>query len=62
MVANFLLNMETIVDEVNEKISALQKAWMQHSVPNWINIVDFLHKYAYKKLNCHRETILMWQK
>lgn len=42
--------MQERVDNVIEKLFALQKNWLQYRAPKWINVVDSLQKYAADQL------------
>lgn len=42
--------MQEKVDNIIERVFALQKNWLQYRAPKWINVVDSLQKYATRKL------------
>lgn len=44
------VEMQNKIDNIIEKVFALQKNWLQYRAPKWINVVDSLQKYATKKL------------
>lgn len=46
----FPMEMQEKVDNIIERVFALQKNWLQYRAPKWINVVDSLQKYATKKL------------
>lgn len=51
MFKKFPLEMQEKVDNIIEKIFALQKNWLQYRAPKWINVVDSLQRYATKQLD-----------
>lgn len=50
MFINYPEEMQERVDNIIERIFALQKNWLQYRAPKWINVVDSLQKYATQKM------------